>query len=153
MDLGMGDLDGVSAIQEIRRSFPEAKVLVLTIRHGDEDVRRALEVGARGYVLKSSPWPKVAEAINAVARGLRWLSPEAATALAESTGRVALTAREREVLAVLAKGSSNAEIGEALSISEATVKAHVTAILSKLGVDDRTKAMAAALRSGLVHMD
>lgn len=153
MDLGMGDLDGISAIKEIRKTYPEAKVLVLTQRHGDEDVRRALEAGARGYLLKSSPWPKVAEAIDAVSRGLRWLSPEAAAALAESTGQVPLTGREREVLEALATGLANAEIAAALSISEATVKAHVTAILAKLGVEDRTKAMAAALKRGLVHMD
>jgi len=152
MDLGMADLDGVSAIREIRRTFPDAKVLVLTVRQGDEDVRRALEVGARGYVMKSSPWAMVAEAIEAVARGLRWVSPEAAAVLADSMGLAALTAREHQVLESLAKGASNSEIAEALSISEPTVKAHVTSILSKLGVEDRAKAMAVALRRGLVHL-
>lgn len=152
MDLGMGDLDGVSALREIRETFPAAKVLIFTVRSGDEDVRRALEAGARGYLLKSSPWPMVVEAIEAVSRGLRYVSSEAASALADATGQAALTAREQEVLETLARGASNLEIAEALSISEPTVKAHVTSILAKLGVADRNKAMAVALRRGLVHL-
>jgi DNA-binding NarL/FixJ family response regulator len=153
MDLGMGDMDGVSAISEIRRTIPDAKVLVFTIRLGDEDVRRALEAGARGYLLKSAPWTTVVEAISAVARGLRWVSPEAASALTESVGLSPLTPRERQVLETLATGASNSEISEALSISEPTVKAHVTSILAKLGVEDRSKAMVVALKRGLVHLD
>ncbi|HYV44977.1 MAG TPA: response regulator transcription factor [Myxococcaceae bacterium] len=152
MDLGMGDLDGVAALEEIRAGFPAAKVLILTVRSGDEDVRRALKAGARGYLLKNAPWPKVVEAIDAVARGLRYIAPEAAAALADAAGQAALTAREREVLETLARGASNQEIADTLEISEPTVKAHVTSILAKLGVEDRTKAMAVALKRGLVHL-
>ncbi|HZN92376.1 MAG TPA: response regulator transcription factor [Myxococcales bacterium] len=152
MDLGMPEMDGVEALRAIRREIPDARVLVLTMRSGDEDVQRALEAGARGYLFKDTPWPQLAEAVRNVAKGLRHVSPEAAAALAERVGSEALTGREREVLQAMASGLPNKEIGKALGVSEATVKTHVTAILGKLQVEDRTQAVVQAIRRGLVHL-
>jgi DNA-binding NarL/FixJ family response regulator len=153
MDLGLPVMDGMTTLRAIREEFPDARVLVLTMRHGDEDVSQALQAGARGYLLKGSTGPQIIEAILAIHRGLRHVAPEAAAALADGVGGTQLTARERQVLGAMAQGQSNKEIGSALDISEATVKAHVTNILSKLGVTDRTQAVTHALRRGLVHFD
>jgi DNA-binding NarL/FixJ family response regulator len=153
MDLGLPDMEGVDVIKAIRRRAPEARILVLTIRHGDADVQQALQAGARGYLLKDQPWSEIADAILAVNRGQSRIAPEAAEALARSMGEPGLTSREREVLQKIVDGLSNRDVARALGISEATVKAHVTSILSKLGVHDRTQALACALQRGLVHID
>jgi len=152
MDLGMPEMDGLQALRAIRKDLPDARVLVLTMRSGDEDVQRALEAGARGYLFKDTPWPALAEAVRAVARGLRHVSPDAAAALAERVGDQALTDRERQVLGAMTAGQSNKEIGQSLDIAEATVKTHVTAILGKLGVKDRTQAVVQALKRGMAHL-
>jgi DNA-binding NarL/FixJ family response regulator len=153
MDLGMPRMDGLQALRAIRKDLPGARVLILSMRSGDEDVQRALEAGARGYVFKDAPWPELAEAVRSVARGLRHVSPAAAAVLAERVGDPSLTDRERQVLEAMAAGKSNKQIGEALGISEATVKTHVTAILGKLGVEDRTQAVLQAIRRGLARLD
>jgi DNA-binding NarL/FixJ family response regulator len=153
MDLGLPVMDGMATLRAIRKEFPEARVVILTMRHGDEDVSQALQAGARGYLLKGSTGPQIIEAILAVHRGMRHVAPEAAAALADGMGGPQLTERERQVLQAMAQGQSNKEIGSALAISEATVKAHVTSILSKLGVTDRTQAVTHAIRRGLVHFD
>lgn len=153
MDLGLPVMDGMTTLRAIRKEFPEARVVILTMRHGDEDVSQALQAGARGYLLKGSTGPQIIEAILAVHRGLRHVAPEAAAALVDGVGGPQLTERERQVLQAMAQGQSNKEIGSALAISEATVKAHVTSILSKLGVTDRTQAVTHAIRRGLIHFD
>jgi len=153
MDLGLPGVDGLSALLAIRKEDPEAKILVLTLRSGDEDVSQALKAGARGYVLKDATWAELSHAIVEVSRGRKHISREAAVALAERADAPLLTERERDVLSCMAQGNSNKEIARALSISEPTVKAHVTSILGKLEVEDRTQAVLDALRRGLVHLD
>jgi DNA-binding NarL/FixJ family response regulator len=153
MDLGLPGLDGVAAIRAIRREFPAARILVLTMRQGDEDVHQALEAGARGYLLKGATGAEIIDAILAIHRGLKHIAPQAASALVERVGSSDLTAREQQVLEAMASGQPNKEIAARLGISEATVKAHVTSILDKLGVTDRTQAVTCALRRGLIHFD
>ncbi|MDC0710847.1 response regulator transcription factor [Stigmatella sp. ncwal1] len=153
MDLGLPVMDGMGALRAIRREFPDARILVLTLRQGDEDVHQALQAGARGYLLKGATGPEILGAIRAVHRGLRHVAPEAASALVERVGDSPLTEREHQTLEAMARGRSNKQIAQELSITEATVKAHVTQILSKLGVDDRTQAVTRALRRGLIHLD
>ncbi|EAU69864.1 response regulator [Stigmatella aurantiaca] len=153
MDLGLPVMDGMSALRAIRREFPDARILVLTLRQGDEDVHQAIQAGARGYLLKGATGPEILDAIRAVHRGLRHVAPEAAAMLVERVGDSPLTERERQTLEAMARGRSNKQIAQELSITEATVKAHVTQILSKLGVDDRTQAVTRALRRGLIHLD
>lgn len=122
------------------------------MRSGDEDVHQALQAGAKGYLFKDAPWPEIAETIVVVHRGLKRVSGPAAAALAERVGAPALTDRERQVLDAMVRGQSNKEIAAELDISEATVKAHVTSILSKLDVTDRTQAVTTAIRRGIVHL-
>src|SRR5512140_2049768 len=153
MDLGLPGMSGIAAIGAILKDFPDARILVLSVRSGDEDVYQALQAGAAGYLLKDTPWPEIAEAILRVHRGERQLSPAAASALATRVGEEPLTDREREVLEAIAMGLPNKEIASKLGISEATVKAHVTHILEKLGVADRTQAVTTALRRGLVRLE
>jgi DNA-binding NarL/FixJ family response regulator len=153
MDLGMPVMDGVTAIRAIRKEFPNARILVLTMRNGDEDVHQALKAGARGFLLKDSTWQEITQAILQTCQGLKPIAPVAAAALAERVGSESLTEREQQVLEAMARGFPNKQIATELNISEATVKAHVTSILSKLGVTDRTQAVTSAMRRGLVHLD
>ncbi len=153
MDLGLPGMSGIATIGNILKDFSDARILVLSIRSGDEDVYQALQAGAAGYLLKDTPWPEIAEAILRVHRGERQLSPAAASALAARMGEEPLTDREREVLEAVATGLPNKEIASKLGISEATVKAHVTHLLEKLGATDRTQAVTTALRRGLVRLD
>jgi two-component system NarL family response regulator len=127
-------------------------VIVLTTYDGDEDIYRALQAGARAYLLKDTPRDELIEAIRAVHSGQKRLPPEVAAKLAERVTAEALTPREIEVLTGLAQGKSNKEIGLALNIAEGTVKVHVNSLLGKLGVADRTQAVLEALRRGLVHL-
>jgi two-component system NarL family response regulator len=152
MDLQLPLQSGVEAIQAIRAEDPDARILVLTTFDGDADIQRALEAGARGYLLKSVRRPVLLEAVRAVAAGQRYLPPSTSARLAEAMESEKLTARELDVLAFLAQGLRNREIAEELGLAEPTVKIHVNNLLRKLQVKDRTEAAVVALRRGLVHL-
>lgn len=153
MDLRMPQMGGVEAIRAIRAEWPEARVIVLTTYDGDEDIYRALQAGAKGYLLKDTPREELLEAIHAVHAGRKHIPSEVAAKLAERLTSEALTEREQEVLQLIVAGQSNKEIGASLNITEGTVKVHVNSLLNKLGVSDRTQAVTEALRRGLVHLD
>jgi DNA-binding NarL/FixJ family response regulator len=152
MDLSLPVQNGARATAQIREEFPDARIIVLTTFDGDGDIHRALEAGARGYLLKDSVRTQVADAIRVVHRGGRAVPGVVAQKLAEQTPRVHLTERELEVLGLMARGMSNKEIAEAIGRTEATVKVHVLHVLAKLGVDDRTGAVTVALKRGLIHL-
>jgi DNA-binding NarL/FixJ family response regulator len=152
MDLRLPGVGGVEAITTIRKEFPTARIIVLTTYDGDEDIYRALQAGASGYLLKGMFADELIEAIRAVHSGFRRIPPEVAQRLADRMGGPELTAREIEVLNLILKGNSNKEIGAALFISEATVKTHVNNILGKLGASDRTHAATMALQRGIIHL-
>jgi len=152
MDLRMPVLGGVDAIAQIRREFPDARIIVLTTYDGDEDIYRALRAGAQGYLLKDMFFEELEDAIRKVHAGARSLPPVVAERLAERMGASELTVRELEVLQEIVNGKSNKEIASALRISEATVKSHINNILGKLGVTDRTQAATRALQRGIVRL-
>jgi DNA-binding NarL/FixJ family response regulator len=153
MDLRLPQLNGVEAIGRIRLDFPHARIIVLTTFDGDEDIYRALQAGARGYLLKGMTTDELVEAIRSVYAGKSRIPAPVAERLAERMSAPILTARETEVLHLIVGGNSNKEIASALSISEATVKTHINSLLSKLGVTDRTQAATTALQRGIVHLD
>ena len=153
MDLQLPGQSGVEAIVAIRREDPDARVLVLTTFDGDADIQRALEAGARGYLLKSMRRATLIEAVRAVAAGKRYLPPATAARLVEGMESERLTARELDVLKLLAQGHRNREIADALGLAEPTVKIHVNNLLRKLQVKDRTEATMVALRRGIIHME
>ena len=153
MDLRLPKLNGVAAIGRIRQEFPAARVIVLTTFDGDEDIYRAMQAGAKGYLLKGMDLAELTEAIRTVHAGKSRIPSRVAEKLAERMGGSSLTARELEVLQLIVAGKSNRDIGTALFISEATVKTHVNSLLSKLGVEDRTQAATSALQRGIVHLD
>lgn len=153
MDLNMPEMGGVAAIDAIRSEFPQARIIILTTYDGDEDIYRGLKAGAKAYLLKEGSLNDLMDTIRAVHRGLTRIPPEVAAKLAARMTIPELTAREKEVLELIVKGNSNQEIGNALFITEATVKAHVNSILSKLDVSDRTQAVTVALKRGLVHLE
>lgn len=153
MDLRLPKLKGVEAIQAIRQEFPAARVIVLTTFDGDEDIYRALQAGARGYLLKGMEGDELIEAIRAVHEGKARIPAEVAERLSLRLSGDALTERETDVLRQIVGGLSNKEIGAKLFISEATVKTHVNNLLAKLGVSDRTQASTTALQRGIVHLD
>jgi DNA-binding NarL/FixJ family response regulator len=152
MDLKLPGMSGVEAIRLIRSTHPGARFVVLTTYEGDEDIHRALEAGAQGYVIKGMPYQTLVEALQRVHKGGRCLPPPVARALASRMPDSDLSAREQEVLLLLASGNSNKDIASQLGITEATVKSHVSAILVRLGVSDRTEAVVTALQRGLVHL-
>ena len=154
MDLRMPGIDGAEATERIAAHFPGVRVLVLTTYDTDEDILRAIEAGAAGYLLKDTPLAQLVAAIHAAARGESVLAPPVAARLADRrrTPPVEqLTPREVEVLGLVAQGLSNAKIGRALFISEATVKTHLLRAFVKLGVNDRTAAVTAALSRGALR--
>lgn len=153
MDLRLGKSMGVDAISRIRGQFPEARIIVLTTFDGDEDIYRALQAGARGYLLKGMDSDELIEAIRAVHAGKKRIPAPVAERLAERMSGPALTTREVEVLRQIVLGANNKEIAAALNISEATVKTHINNLLSKLGVSDRTQAATTALQRGIVHLE
>lgn len=153
MDLRLPKLGGADAIAAIRKEQPSARVIVLTTFDGDEDIFRALQAGAKGYLLKGMDAAELTEAIRAVYAGRSKIPAPIAEKLAERMGGPELTARELEVLKRIVAGRSNKEIGGDLHISEATVKTHINSILSKLGVSDRTQAATSALQRGIVHLE
>jgi DNA-binding NarL/FixJ family response regulator len=144
---------GVESIKAIRKEFPEARIIVLTTFDGDEDIFRAIQAGARGYLLKGMNADELIDAIQTVHRGKSRIPAAVAERLAERLSGNALTERETEVLKTIVAGKSNKEIAAALFISEATVKTHINNLLSKLGVADRTQAATMALHRGIVHLD
>jgi DNA-binding NarL/FixJ family response regulator len=152
MDLSMPVLTGVEAIAAIVTEFPEARIIALTTWDGDADIHRALEAGARGYLLKDVVSEEVAQAIRQVHAGGRAIPADVAGRLAEHTPRVDLTEREVEVLALMARGLSNKEIGTELGRTEATIKVHVLHILQKLEAPDRTGAVTIGLQRGIIHL-
>jgi two-component system NarL family response regulator len=153
LDLRLPDVSGAELITELRRLDPGAKILVLTSYDADEDIFRAVQAGARGYLLKGTlPAGILEEAIRSVHAGQRHLGAGVADRLAERLSTPSLTPREIAVLELVAKGLSNAEIGAALSVSAGTIKTHLKRIYPKLGVADRTAAALAAVQRGLVTL-
>ena len=152
MDLQMPDMDGIDAIIAIRSAFPNARIIVLTTYAGDVQVMRALKAGARAYVLKGRVHKELLETIRAVHAGQKRVPPEVAAVVAEHAGENELSARELAVLRLIAGGNANKEIAAQLSISEETVKSHVTNILSKLSANDRTHAVTIALKRGFIEI-
>jgi DNA-binding NarL/FixJ family response regulator len=153
MDLRMPDMDGVSAIGAIRAEFPDARILALTTYEGDVDIHRALEAGARGYLIKDMLLTDVLGAIRAVHRGERVIPMAVAAKLAEFTPRADLTHREVEVLQLVARGLSNRDVAGIIGRTDETVKVHLKNFFAKLGVADRTEAVTLALSRGILHLD
>jgi len=152
MDLRMPDMNGAEAIEAIRRQSPAARVLVLTTYDYDEDVYRALEAGAAGYLVKNTDGGSLLALIRAIHAGTYRLPPAVADRLAQRRAAPELSPREGEVLLLIVKGQSNKEIASTLGLAENTVKNHVKMILEKLRVADRTQAATSALQRGLVKM-
>jgi DNA-binding NarL/FixJ family response regulator len=152
MDLRLPGVSGVEAIRTIRKTQPDLRFIVLTTYDGDEDIHRALEAGAQAYLLKAMSHTDVTAAIRKVHQGSRVIPEPVSRTLAERLPQSGLSHRELEVLELIAHGRSNREIGKALGISEATVKWHVSIILSRLNVSDRTEALVAALQRGIMHL-
>jgi DNA-binding NarL/FixJ family response regulator len=152
MDLRLPDMSGIDTMIAIRTEFPEARIMMLTTFEGDVDIQRALEAGARGYLLKNMPPKDLVAAIRQVYKGKKLIPAEVAAQLAEHLGEEDLTPREREVLKLVVGGNRNRDIGEKLFISEETVKVHLKHIMEKLGASDRTQAMAIALRRGIIQL-
>jgi DNA-binding NarL/FixJ family response regulator len=152
MDLRLPDIGGIDAMVAIRTDFDDARVIMLTTFEGDAEIHRALEAGARGYMLKSMPRKQLVEMIRKVHAGKRFIPPEVATHLAEFLGDDALSKREVEVLQKIAGGNRNSDIAALLFISEETVKGHIKHIMEKLGASDRTEAVAIGLRRGIIQL-
>ncbi|MGO9776674.1 MAG: response regulator [Terracidiphilus sp.] len=153
IDLRLPRLSGVEVIERIRMETPHARFIVLTTYDGDEDIYRALQAGARAYLLKGMTSEELIAAIRAVHAGKSHIPPAIAQRLAERMGTEELTPREFEVLEQIVRGLSNKDIATELEISEATVKTHINNLLSKLGVTDRTQAATAALQRGIVTLE
>lgn len=152
MDLRLPGISGVETIRRIRMASPKARFIVLTTYEGDEDIHQAMEVGASGYLVKGLPQEMLVTAVRRVHAGGRYLPPPMTKALAERTPDSSLSAREREVLVLVARGQSNKEIAAKLGITEATVKCHVSVILARLQANDRTEAVVNAIKRGLIHL-
>ncbi len=152
MDLQMPDLNGTETIARIQSDFPDARIVVLTTYTGDAQVLRALRAGARGYLLKGHVHRELLDTIRAVHAGQKRIPPDVAAELADHAIDDALSSREIDVLRLISVGNSNKLIADQLSIGEATVKSHVTNILSKLGANDRAHAVTIALKRGIIEL-
>ena len=152
MDLSMPVMTGIEAISAIIGEFPEARIIALTTWEGDTDIHRALDAGARGYLFKDVVSDEVAQSIRQVHAGGRAIPTGVAQRMAEFSPRIELTERELEVLAQMAKGLSNKEIGVVLGRTEGTIKVHVLHILQKLEAADRTQAVTIGLQRGIIHL-
>ncbi|SRR5258708_1089849 len=152
MDLRLPDMSGIDVLMAIRAEFAEARIIMLTTFEGDVEIQRALQAGARGYLLKSMPPRDLVEVIRQVHAGKKRVPTEVATYLAEHMSDEALTVREVDVLKHIAGGNRNRDIAERLFISEETVKVHVKHIMEKLGASDRTQAVAIAVRRGIIQL-
>ncbi len=152
LDLRLPDMSGIDALIAIRTEFPEARIIILTTFEGDVEIQRALQAGARAYVLKSTPPKELMEVIRKVHAGKKPISSDIAAHLAEHYSDEALTDREIEVLRQVAEGNRNRDIAEKLFISEETVKVHIKHVMDKLGANDRTQAVAIGVRRGIIHL-
>lgn len=152
MDLRLPDKSGIEAMAAVRVEFPEAKFIMLTTFEGDVEIQRALEAGARAYILKTMPPKELVEVIRQVHAGKKRVPPQVAAKLAEHLSDEDLTAREIEVLSQIAGGNRNRDIAEKLFITEETVKVHIKHIMDKLGASDRTQAVAIGLRRGIIQL-
>jgi DNA-binding NarL/FixJ family response regulator len=152
MDVEMPGLNGIDTINQIRTEFPDARFIVLTTYTGDAKIVRALKAGAQAYILKRHVHKELLEAIRAVHAGKKRIAPEIAAELAEHAADDELTAREIDVLRLVAGGNGNKQIADQLSIGEATVRTHVGNILSKLGANDRTHAVTIGLSRGIIEL-
>lgn len=153
MDLRLPGMNGFDAIRAIRQRDSGARILVLSNYDGSEDIYRALQAGASAYLLKDTSGAELVEAVQATHRGLRYIPRSVGDRLAQRMGAEDLTARELEVLALVAHGYSNREIANTLGIAEKTARIHVSNILGKIGVSDRTQAAITAIQRGLVHLE
>lgn len=153
VDQRLPGLSGSQTTQAIRSEFPEARILVLSTYVCDEEIYRALQFGAMGYLSKSVQREELVQAIRRAASGRRHLTPEVAAVLADEMSRSHLSARELDVLRLLVSGRRNREIASALEITEGTVKLHVSSILAKLAASDRTEAVTVALQRGIVQLE
>ena len=153
VDLRLPKISGVDVIQRVRANHANARFIVLTTFDGDEDIYRALQAGARAYLLKGMTVDVLISTIRQVHAGKSCIPPVIAQKLADRMGTEQLTHREQDVLEQIVRGKSNKEIGVELDISEATVKTHINSLLGKLGVTDRTQAATAAIQRGLVQLD
>ena len=152
MDLSLPDMSGIDAMIAIRSEFPEARIVMLTTFEGDVGIQRALEAGARGYMLKSMPPQDLVDVIRQVHTGKKRIPPEIASQLAEHFSDESLTSREVEVLQQVAEGNRNRDIAEHLFITEETVKVHIRHIMEKLGASDRTEAVTIGVRRGIIQL-
>lgn len=152
MDMRMPEMEGPEAIVELRRIQPDLRILVLTNYEEDEYVIRALQAGAMGYLLKSTPQEEIVRAVEMVHNNQRCIQPSIAKRLAETIGREELSQREIEVLTLVAMGLTNKEIAQRLFISDKTARNHVASCLLKLGANDRTEAVTKAIRRGLIRL-
>lgn len=153
MDLRMPVMDGLAATRAILAEFPDAKIVMLTTYDGDEDIHRALDAGAVGYLLKDMLRTEVLTVVRTVHAGRRGIPTPVAAKLAEHTPRIPLTPRETEVLQLVARGHSNAEVAAGIGRTEGTVKVHLKNILQKLGAADRTAAVTIGLQRGFIRLD
>jgi DNA-binding NarL/FixJ family response regulator len=153
MDLRLPGMTGTDCTAAILREFPDACILMLSTHSGEEEIYRAMQAGARGYILKSMMREELLRAIRQVHAGRRYLDPIVASLLAERMSHRSLTTREIEVLRMVAKGLGNREIAITLNIAEVTVKLHVSHVLEKLDVKDRTEAATAALQRGIISLN
>ncbi len=152
MDLRLPDQSGIDTLVAIQAEFPDARVVMLTTFEGDVEIKRALEAGARGYLLKSMPPKELVEVIRQVHAGKKRIPSQLAAQLAEHMSDEGLTDREVEVLSQIAGGNRNRDIAERLFISEETVKVHIKHIMEKLGANDRTQAVAIGVRRGVIQL-
>lgn len=152
MDVRLPDMSGIDAMLTIRSEFPDARVIIVTSSEGVAEMQRALEGGAKGYMLKSMPPKELLELIRKVHAGKKAIPPEIAARLADHYSDEGLTAREIEILQQVAEGNRNRDIADKLFISEGTVKVHIKHIMEKLGANDRTQAITIAVRRGIIHL-
>jgi DNA-binding NarL/FixJ family response regulator len=152
MDLRLPGMSGIDAMIAIRTEFPEARIIILTTFEGDVEIQRALEAGARAYMLKSMPPKDMIDTIRQVHGGTKRVPPEIASHLAEHYSDEPLTTREIEVLSQIAGGNRNRDIADKLFITEETVKVHIKHIMEKLGASDRTQAVAIGVRRGIIQL-
>jgi two-component system NarL family response regulator len=152
VDLRMPGMSGRDVITAVRNAIPDARIIVLTSFDGDEDVFRAVQAGARGYLLKAAPPDDVLKAIRTVHSGGRLIAPDVAARLADRVNSPSLTSREVAVLELVAKGLSNKEIAAALNLAEDTVKNHLKHVFAKLEVSDRTEAVLLAVQRGIITL-
>jgi two-component system NarL family response regulator len=153
MDLRLPEMGGVEAIRAIRRLDPDARIIVLTMYTGDEDIHRAIAAGASTYLLKDALADDLPRIVRDVHTGRRTLPPDVEAKLQERAAQPTLTSREIEVIELVAAGRRHKEIALALSISNQTVRVHMKNIFAKLGMSDRTEAMGVAIRRGIIHVD